>query len=118
MKSSRYLGFHASGLLLQAHPGGEGVHRAAGGGDREPRGQRQPGGPQPGPDAPPRRLHHRLRHRLLAGLLLPTQRTLHPQTGPAEPRPGHGAHGGHDAGISPRQCRFLHFLLNNYKRFL
>ncbi|CAG02417.1 unnamed protein product, partial [Tetraodon nigroviridis] len=86
-----------------ADPGGEGVDGASGGGDRAPRGQRQPGGPQPGPNAPPRRLHHRLGHRLLPGVVLPPQRTLHPQAGPPKPRPRYGADGGDDAAQRPEE---------------
>lgn len=97
-------------LLLQADPRREGVDRTEGRGNREPRGQREPRRAEPGADAPPRSLHHCLGYCILPYLLLPSQRTLHPQTHPAQPHPRHGAHGGHDTGIRahPYLCPYLH----------
>lgn len=64
--------------LPQADPGGEGVDGAESRGDRESCGQCEPGGPQPGPSASPRSLHHRLSHCLLTSQLFPPQWTLLP----------------------------------------
>lgn len=95
--------------FLQADPRREGVDRTEGRGNREPRGQREPGGAEPGAGAPSRSFHHCLGHRILPRLLLTSQRTLHPQTHPAQPGPRHGAHGGHDTGIQaqPYLCPIM-----------
>lgn len=84
---------------LQAHSGGEGVNGAASRGDREPCGQREPGGPESGPRAPPGNVPHCFGHRLLPSQLPPPQRQLHPQAHAPQSRPRHGAHGRHDAGV-------------------
>lgn len=84
-----------SPLPLQADPGGEGEHRAAGGGDREPRRQRQFG--------QSRSIQtHQLRR---PSRLLPTaQRPLHAPTHPAQPGPRGRQTRHHDAGECWRLC--------------